>query len=59
MAVRANEMVRYRHMVIIYINMKPHMESPMTPSHLTLIEFKSQTQGHPDFEALHILKEQS
>ncbi len=29
-------MVRDKHAVTIYMNRKPYMENPMTPSHLTL-----------------------
>ena len=35
------------------------MSSPMESSHLTLVTLKGQIQGHSDFEALDLLKEQS
>ncbi len=35
------------------------MESQMTPQHLTLSDFESQSQGHSDFVALYVAKEQS
>ncbi len=41
-------------MLVLIINKKPYMESPMVPSHLIL---KGQSQGHSDFEALYIVNE--
>ncbi len=35
------------------------MESQMTPSHFTLSDLEGQIQGHSDFEALYLVKEQS
>ncbi len=51
--------VRDRHVVTMYINRKPYMESEMTPSHLTLSDLEGQSQGHSDFAALYLVKEQS
>ncbi len=44
------------HMLLFNINRKPYMGSPMTPSHFTM---KGQSQGHSNFEALYLVKEQS
>ncbi len=51
--------MRDRHVVTVCINRKTYRESGMTPSHLTLSDFERQSQGHSDFEALYLAKEQS
>ncbi len=35
------------------------MESQMTPPDLTLSDLEGQSQGHSDFEAVYLVKEQS
>ncbi len=45
--------------LLLNINKKPYMGSPMAPSHLTLSDLKGQTQGHQDFDALYLAKEPS
>ncbi len=52
------------HMLLLDINRKPHMGSPMAASHLTLGDLERSNvnvkrQGHPDFEALYLAKEPS
>ncbi len=47
------------HMLLLNINRKPYMASPMTLSHLTLNDLESQSQGHSDFEVLYLVKDQS
>ncbi len=42
------------HKLLLNINRKAYMASPMTSSHMTL---KGQIQGHSDFEALYLVKE--
>ncbi len=46
-------------MLLLTINRKPYMESPMTPSLLTLSDLKGQTQGHSDFKASYFVNEPS
>ncbi len=41
-------------MLLLNINRKPYMGSPMAPSHLSL---KSESQGHSDFETVYLAKE--
>ena len=52
-------MVTVRLVITVYVNRKAYMASPMTSSHLTLSDLESQVQGHSDFEALYLVKEQS
>ncbi len=35
------------------------MESLMTPSHLTSSDLEGHSQGHSDFDALYLVKQQS
>ncbi len=35
------------------------MENPVAPSHSTLSDLERSIQGHSDFEALYLVKEQS
>ena len=44
------------HMLLLNINKKPHMGSPMTLSHLTL---KAQYQGHSDIKGLYLVNQRS
>ena len=44
-------------MLLLNINGKPYMGTPMALSHLTLNDLKCQSQGHHDFEALYLVKE--
>ena len=46
-------------MLLLDTSVKPYMGSPMTLSDLTWKIFKGQSQGHSDFEALYLVKEQS
>ena len=39
-------------MLLLNLNRKAHMGSPMTSSHLTLSDLESQIQGHSDFQPL-------
>ncbi len=41
-------------MLLLNINRKPYIGSPLAPPHLTLsdIQSKGQSQGHRDFESL-------
>ncbi len=55
-----NWKVRDRHVVTIHISLgKPYMENLLTPSHLTLDDLEGHSQGHSDFDALYLVKEQS
>ncbi len=44
-------------MLLLTINRKPYMASPMTPSLLTLRDLKGQNQGQSDFKVLYLIKE--
>ncbi len=46
------------HMLVLNINRKASTGSPMTLSHLTLGDLEIQIQGHSDFKALYLVKEQ-
>ncbi len=46
------------HMLPININRNPYMGSQKTLSDLTLSDLEFQSQGHSDFEALYLVKEQ-
>ncbi len=52
--------MRVRHVIIVYINRKACMASPMTSSHLTLsVTLKGQIKGQSDFKALYLVKKMS
>ena len=44
------------HKLLLNINEKAYMESPMT-SHMTFSDLEGQIQGHSDFETLYLVKE--
>ncbi len=44
-------------MLLLNINRKAYMWSPMALSHLTLSDIEGQSQGHSDFETLYLVKE--
>ncbi len=47
-------------MLLLNINRKPYMGSPIPPSHLTLSDLeRSNSTRHQDFEALYLVKEPS
>ncbi len=49
------------HLLLLNTNMKSHMGCPTAPSDLTLsdtVTLKGQSQGHTDFEALYLVKEE-
>ncbi len=46
-------------MLLLNINRKAYMGSPITLSHLTFVTLKGQSQGHSDFKAVCLAKEQS
>ncbi len=46
-------------MLLLNINRKAYKGSPMTSSHMTLSDLESHNQGHSDFEALYLVKDQS
>ena len=45
------------HKLLLNINRKAYMESPMTSSHMTLSDLEGQIQGKSDFEALYLATE--
>ncbi len=46
-------------MLLLTINMKVYIGSPMTSSRLSLSDLEGQSQGHSDFKALYLAKEPS
>ncbi len=44
-------------MLLLTINRKSCMGSPMAPSHLTLSDLEKSSQGHQNFAALCLVKE--
>ena len=47
------------HMLLLNINRKVCMESPLVQLHLTFVNLKGHSQGHFDFEGLYLVKERS
>ena len=47
------------HMLLFNISQKEYVGSPFVQSHLTLVTSIGRSQGHSDFEALYVVKEQS
>ena len=47
------------HMLVLNINSKVCMESPLVQLHLTFMNLKGHCQGHSDFEGLYLVKERS
>ncbi len=45
-------------MLLLTIDRKPYMGSPMTPSIMIFNDLKGQSQGHLEFKALYLIKEQ-
>ncbi len=43
--------------LLLDTNGKSYMGCPTAPLDLTLVTLKGQIQGHPDFEALYVVKE--
>ena len=43
-------------MLLLNINRKAYMGSPLVRLHLTLVTLKVQCQGHLDFEGLYLVK---
>ncbi len=50
-------MVGVRHVITVYVNRKPCMASPVTSSHM-MSDLERSIQGHSDFKALYLVKEQ-
>ncbi len=46
-------------MLLLNINRKPYVGSPMASSDLILSELEGKIQGHQNFEALYLAKEPS
>ncbi len=46
-------------MLLLNINRKSYMGSPMTVSHLASVTLKDQCQGNSDFESSYLVKESS
>ena len=44
-------------MLLFNVNRKARMESQFVRLYLTLVTFKVQCKGHPDFESLYLVKE--
>ena len=47
------------HMLLLNINRKECMESPLVQLHLTFLDLKHRSQGYSDFEGLYLVKERS
>ncbi len=43
-------------MLLLNINTKAYIGSPLMQLHLTLVTFKGLRQGHSDFESLYLIK---
>ncbi len=47
------------HILLLNINRKVCMESPLVQLHLTFLNLKGHCQGHSNFEGLYLMKERS